>query len=534
MHIRKIYGPPGTGKTTKLLNEVKQDIKELDITLKDIMYVSTTNTAIEEVRGRIGITKNNVGKYFKTLHGIALSHLLTFKKDVQLYNAAKNTLKLYNFVETAKIKFCREIKVRYEPEAVSSNAPANQAFEAWSYVIAKYYHCFEDVDRCFSAFQRLYKDLPWLVRIIRRWLEYKKQMNYIDYEDLLIYLYHNPPYALTPVVKFDEAQDFADLEWEILRRTYIDVPPYTPLPRRITIAGDDDQTILSFRGASAEKFLDFPTDEEIVLEKSWRVKENILKFANSIIKHVEKRKSKKVEPVAEGGIVAYRSFANIYQLTDFAAKIANKYSDKTVFLLFYTNSMVHEAEIELYRLKQPFRRLKGESAWEKEVLTAWNIAAKLKSNKQLTYDEFKFLLRHMRAHLISKGEKENMLSSFKQCGTPIQFYTLTKLYSIQQLLDSKTFNFARTLDIIKTARYTIKPAQVNLYVDTIHASKGREANIVIVANAINRKALYENSIDDLRRVFYVAATRARDVCVVANIATHTQFLRKEVVAYATT
>ena len=56
------------------------------------------------------------------------------------------------------------------------------------------------------------------------------------------------------------------------------------------VAGDDDQTIYTFTGATPEAFLypDIPDDHKIILKQSYRVPRTIHQFAESLIRRVTK------------------------------------------------------------------------------------------------------------------------------------------------------------------------------------------------------------------------------------------------------
>ena len=76
--IIKLFGSPGTGKTSTLISLLSKELKENDdLTLKDVVFVSFSNSAINEVCDRLGISKGGkVTPYFRTLHGLALSYLI--------------------------------------------------------------------------------------------------------------------------------------------------------------------------------------------------------------------------------------------------------------------------------------------------------------------------------------------------------------------------------------------------------------------------------------------------------------------------
>lgn len=63
---------------------------------------------------------------------------------------------------------------------------------------------------------------------------------------------------------------------------------------------------------------------------------------------------------------------------------------------------------------------------------------------------------------------------------------------------------------------------------TIHAAKGQEARVVYVAGVRTDKLPHKKgeSVDEERRIFYVAVTRAREACVITTGGTPSRFLRE--------
>ena len=69
------------------------------------------------------------------------------------------------------------------------------------------------------------------------------------------------------------------------------------------LAGDDDQTIFSFTGASPDAILDpdIPEDHKIILKQSYRVPRAVHRLANDLIHQVTRRQEKVYLPRAEDG-----------------------------------------------------------------------------------------------------------------------------------------------------------------------------------------------------------------------------------------
>src|SRR5699024_8707109 len=66
----------------------------------------------------------------------------------------------------------------------------------------------------------------------------------------------------------------------------------------LTVAGDADQSINAFRGATVRNIVefekDFPNAETLLLEQNYRSTQNILDAANAVIPHNEDRREKKL------------------------------------------------------------------------------------------------------------------------------------------------------------------------------------------------------------------------------------------------
>lgn len=71
------------------------------------------------------------------------------------------------------------------------------------------------------------------------------------------------------------------------------------------VAGDDDQTIYSFTGASPDAILDpdIPNNHKIILKRSYRVPRALHGLANRLIRQVTRRQEKPYLPRAEDGKV---------------------------------------------------------------------------------------------------------------------------------------------------------------------------------------------------------------------------------------
>lgn len=140
------------------------------------------------------------------------------------------------------------------------------------------------------------------------YVRYKQQGNYVDYDDLLVYLkllLENPTLRTKladqyQYVMVDEYQDTNLLQGDISYHLASD-------HGRIMAVGDDAQSIYGFRGANHQNILDFPnrfqTCRIIKLESNYRSTQGVLDVGNAILDNMTKKFAKKL--VASKGVLPY-------------------------------------------------------------------------------------------------------------------------------------------------------------------------------------------------------------------------------------
>lgn len=145
------------------------------------------------------------------------------------------------------------------------------------------------VEKEYPHFSALASELE---NLKKKYFEYKIQSNYLDYDDLLIYLRlllenETLRQRLAEQYQFimvDEYQDTNKLQGDI---SYLLAKPH----QNIMAVGDDAQSIYGFRGASHENIMEFPkkfNDCKIIkLEANYRSTQAILDVGNEILKNME-------------------------------------------------------------------------------------------------------------------------------------------------------------------------------------------------------------------------------------------------------
>jgi DNA helicase II / ATP-dependent DNA helicase PcrA len=212
----------------------------------------------------------------------------------------------------------------------------------------------------------------------------KQERNLVDYDDLLLFwatmLEASPALGarmagLYDHVLVDEYQDTNLLQARILRGMCAG-------HRKLTVVGDDAQSIYSFRGAHFRNILDFPRHFPgatlVTLAQNYRSTQPILALSNILISRAEERFTKDLWTSREGGekpwLVTAKDEA---QQTRFVVDRVLQLHEggmplREMAVLFRAGYMSADLEIELTNRKIPFEKWGGlkflEAAHVKDVL----------------------------------------------------------------------------------------------------------------------------------------------------------------------
>jgi superfamily I DNA/RNA helicase len=105
--------------------------------------------------------------------------------------------------------------------------------------------------------------------------EYKALLKKLDYTDLLLLVKEQKIKIPVDVVFIDEAQDLTKLQWQVVLQFFQEAKSWI-------VAGDPNQSIFEWAGADVPYFLNMRTDEQRVLEKSYRCCTAVWNMAKSV------------------------------------------------------------------------------------------------------------------------------------------------------------------------------------------------------------------------------------------------------------
>ena len=238
---QQIYGPPGTGKTYECVTRIRKLLKTIDPL--SICYITHTNKAIDEVRERLSINKNDSDySSFATMHSLCKQ---TLTETGKVYVSGDNPDAFFDWVRGNRIS---NILNKY-----GSTYDKN--------FIIKVYTLMRDGEMDFKQAysvaadddHKSYKYDPDIVfNLMEDWKKYKEDTGTGDFTDMILNAIKLNNFNHYRVVIIDEAQDCSQLQWDVVRALLS-----TGSVEYFFTAGDDDQAIYRWAGANVNTYLEF-------------------------------------------------------------------------------------------------------------------------------------------------------------------------------------------------------------------------------------------------------------------------------------
>lgn len=359
----------GSGKTTVLANRVAYILQHSDIQPWNILAITFTNKAANEMRERI---EKIVGDYAKqmwigTFHSVCVRIL---RKHITKVNYNSNFV-IFDSADTKTlIKEC-EREIDADEKAYPVRAVMSEISKAKN----------DGIDE--NEYYRLYGNDAWRANIAKMYSLYQDKLlqnNAVDFDDLIRLtvklLKENPEVAADYQKQFkyilvDEYQDTNDSQYELVRLL---AKGYG----NVCVVGDDDQSIYKFRGANINNILnfekDFPDAKRVALERNYRSTANILNAANAVIANNRQRMGKNLwTDVGDGEIIsAYTGMSDHDEAEYIAANIAKLVKNREGYndfaILYRTNSQSRVLESALKKRNIPYKILSGLSFYDRKEI----------------------------------------------------------------------------------------------------------------------------------------------------------------------
>lgn len=296
----------GSGKTKVLTHKIAYLISEKNVKPYNILAITFTNKAASEMKQRVEKIVGDVAQemWMGTFHSICVRILRRF---IDRIGFDTSFLIFDTSDQKTVVKECLKA-LNIDDKTFSDRSVLSEISNAKNEMLTP------------KAYQAKYSGEFRKEKIGQVYELYQKRLrenNAIDFDDIINYtidiLSENPDVLQYYTEKFkyvlvDEYQDTNKAQFTLV----------TILASRygnITVVGDNDQGIYSFRGADISNILNFEKDflgtKIIKLEQNYRCTGNILKAANAVIKHNENKYEKKLWTENEDG-----SLPCLYQAED--------------------------------------------------------------------------------------------------------------------------------------------------------------------------------------------------------------------------
>ncbi|MDU2672243.1 MAG: ATP-dependent helicase [Clostridium sp.] len=553
-----IVAAPGSGKTTVIINRVNHLIEDRKAKVGNIIVITFTRAAAENMKTRYKNTFNkNIAPFFGTFHGLFYKILLREGHEINIINDNKCS----NIVKGVLGKYFDDVnedKVKEVVNNISGFKTSGTNIEEFKSSISK-----DIFIECFNAYEN-----------------YKKRENLWDFDDLslnaiqllkinkqILMKYKN----IFKYVLVDEFQDCDELQIEFLRLINGE--------NELFAVGDEDQCIYSFRGSKPQYMVNFcetfKDSKKLYLSINYRSSKNIVSRSKKIILNNKNRNIKKIEEFHNNdGIIRYLTPYNEFMQGEEIANIIGNFKEGqyTDNAILYRTNMEARSLIDTFtRRKIPFILLdKGYNFFNhfisRDIISYLKLAIDIKNkelflsviNKPFRYisksnisyvntykediDPFQILINKedtppFQCKKLDELRKEILYLNKISLGSAIQ-YIISSLGYIDYLREYASKygqNFEELEDMLEEFKgaaegfKTITEFLVHVQnveeeiekskgdkngviLSTIHGVKGMEFKNVYIINCdeetIPHKSSIDENIEEERRLFYVAVTRA--------------------------
>lgn len=573
---------PGSGKTTVLIARIGYMIYVKNIDPRSILVMTYTTAAADEMKKRFAKRfGQELADYitFKTIN--ALCYLI-----INRYSRYYSHHQVFTLVQENQTgQLLRRIYQKYTNE-YTTDSILKEIRTGITYVKNMMLEDNEikELKFSFDHFDDIYND----------YLSEMKKHKWMDYDDQLVYarlfLMRVPDLLKDYQQRFmyfcmDEAQDTSRIQHEILHLL-------AEKSQNVFLVGDEDQSIYGFRAAYPQALLHFTENWEnakvLLLEDNYRSTGNIISAASDFISRNMFRHFKNMKAVRQEGeqihiievsgrsgqyrwllekakenkdqfAVLYRNNDSAIPLIDMLNKNGISFNMRANDALFFSSRIVNDIRDIItfaycpdnreifqriyYKFSLQISKKIAAEAIEMSAASGNSILFEMENSPDLQDwlkakvvhldQQFKKLTGIPGDHLIDYITMNMDYSSY----TGSQNLDLSKIDILKQIADAQKDGqeFLNRLDELESFisnHQNSNDAKLNL--STIHSSKGREYNNVIMLDVID--GILPSKSDDIqiqqeeRRLFYVGITRTKNSLYLFHIKKESQSFINEIIS----
>tara|TARA_A100001015_G_scaffold122135_1_gene135383 strand:+ start:1428 stop:3599 length:2172 start_codon:yes stop_codon:yes gene_type:complete len=364
-----IFAGAGTGKTRVLTHKIAFLIDEKGYNPSEILAVTFTNKAAQEMQNRVKlIIGNNIkSPNIGTFHSICARflreeiNLLGFNSNFAIYDTSDQDMLIKSIINSQKIP---------------TNGVTVPTFRSQiSYFKSKLINPISFLEKSNNPF-----DIS-LSKIFPHYMKELKENNAVDFSDLLLFplqIFEKFPKTLNKYqnkfkyILVDEYQDTNEPQFHFVK--YL-----SEKHKNITVVGDDDQSIYGWRGADISNILNFektfPNCDVFKLEQNYRSSGNILAVATNVVANNLVRSKKTLWTEKEDGdkIGLMETFDELEEIDGVIELIQkeihqNKRSFSDFVILYRTNAQSRAIEDGLRRKAISYEIVGGIKFYERKEI----------------------------------------------------------------------------------------------------------------------------------------------------------------------
>jgi len=268
-----ILAGAGSGKTKVITQKIAYLLNEQKISASNIYALTFTNKAAREMASRVKtLTTNTRGLTIATFHNFGYKIIQNAKSILNL----KNNISIYDQEDTSKL--VREITQITEKERIQLILNQISAIKNTGTL---------NLEKLNTQYD------PYIIQLFAEYNRTLRSYNAVDLDDLIylpLQLFEQHPEILhqwqarVRYLLVDEYQDTNIAQYKLIHLL-------TKTSGKLTVVGDDHQSIYAWRGANVANLQqlqqDFYNLHIIKLEQNYRSMGNILAAANALINHNE-------------------------------------------------------------------------------------------------------------------------------------------------------------------------------------------------------------------------------------------------------
>jgi len=387
-----IIAGAGSGKTRTLTHRVAYLIREKGVKPGNILAVTFTNKAAQEMKERIAKLLSDSGNILSAPSPVPSGHPLLKREEENRYNPPimgtfhsicvkilrreidkigfKTSFNIFDDQDQLALmkKTMKEMQIdldQFRPTAIlgAISRAKNELIDEKEFEqsIGGYFE--EIVSKIYTNYQKKLKE-----------------QNALDFDDILMYtvkIFQKFPEILEKYqrtfcyIMVDEYQDTNHAQYMLVKLL-------SQKHQNICVVGDDWQGIYSWRGANIQNILDFekdyPNAKVIKLEQNYRSTQNILDAAYGVISKNINRKDKKIWTENKGGqlLTSYEAEDEKNEAEFIAEEIKqlikNGYNYNDYVILYRTNAQSRIIEEIMLRNSIPYRIIGGIKFYQRKEI----------------------------------------------------------------------------------------------------------------------------------------------------------------------